>query len=57
MGGVDGTEGHLSIDASYLSWAASGASDLPPQQIPLSDVLYAEIDTEDEVRRRMHATA
>ena len=52
VGGVDGTIGQLSINAPYLSWTptTAGASDEPAQHVELRDVLFAEIDDDDEVR-------
>ena len=51
---VDGAMGQLSINTPYLSWtptpAGGGASDEPAQQVELRNVLYAEIDDDDEVR-------
>jgi hypothetical protein len=54
VGSVDGAMGQLSINAPYLSWTPTpgggGASDEPAQQVELRNVLYAEIDDDDEVR-------
>jgi hypothetical protein len=54
VGSIVGAMGQLSINASYLSWtptpAGGGASDEPAQQVELRNVLYAEIDDDDEVR-------
>jgi hypothetical protein len=52
VGGVDGAVGQLSINAPYLSWTPTpaGASDEPAQRVELRDVLYAEIDDDDDVR-------
>ena len=50
MEGVSGTEGVLSIGLAYIEWLpSSGASDHPAQQLPLSEVLFAEIAEHDEV--------
>ena len=50
VGGVNGTDGELCIDAPYFSWTpTSGASD-EPTGVELRNVLYAEIDDDDEVR-------
>ena len=52
MGGVDGTPGELSVASGYVTWnPSSGASDDPWQQLPLCDIICADVDDHDEVRR------
>ena len=56
MGGVSGTEGVLSIGLAYVEWLpSSGASDHLAQQLPLSEVLFAEIAEHDEVSAHKRA--
>ena len=50
VGGVNGTDGELCIDAPYLSWTpTSGASD-EPTRVDIRNVLYADIEEDDDVR-------